>query len=46
MCIRDRARRGLERAIAGVDIDDLKENSDVREDVKSKLDAMLKQYEW
>ena len=40
------ARRGLERAIAGVDIDDLKENSDVRVDVKSKLDAMLKQYEW
>jgi hypothetical protein len=40
------ARRDLERAIVGVKIDDIKENINVREDVKSKLDAMLKQYEW
>jgi len=40
------ARRGLERAIAGVDIDHIKEDVSVREGVKSKLDAMLKQYEW
>ena len=40
------ARRGLERAISGVDIDDIKEDLSVREGVKSKLDAMLKQYEW
>jgi hypothetical protein len=40
------ARRDLERAIVGVEIDDIKESISVREDVKSKLDAMLKQYEW
>lgn len=40
------ARRDLERAIVGVEIDHIKENVAVREDVKSKLDAMLKQYEW
>lgn len=42
----EEARRGLERAIAGVEIDHIKEDSGVREDVKSKLDAILKQYEW
>jgi len=42
----EEARRGLERAIAGVEIDHLKEDSTVREDVKTKLDAMLKQYQW
>ena len=42
----EEARRGLERAIAGVDIDEIKESLDVREDVKSKLDAMLRQYAW
>jgi hypothetical protein len=40
------ARRDLERAIAGVEIDHIKEDIAVREDVKSKLDAMLKQYDW
>lgn len=40
------ARRDLERAIAGVEIDHIKEDADVREDVKGKLDAILKQYEW
>jgi hypothetical protein len=42
----EEARRGLERAIAGVDIDAIKEDSTTREDVKGKLDAMLKQYQW
>lgn len=42
----EEARRGLERAIAGVEIDDIKADVDVREDVKGKLDAILKQYEW
>jgi hypothetical protein len=42
----EEARRGLERAIAGVEIDEIKESIDVREDVKGKLDAILKQYEW
>lgn len=40
------ARRDLERAIAGVDIDDIKQDIDVRADVKTKLDTILKQYEW
>jgi len=40
------ARRDLERAIAGVDIDHIKEDFTVREDMKGKLDAMLRQYEW
>jgi hypothetical protein len=40
------ARRDLEKVIAGVDIDDVKEDADVRSDMKTKLDAMLKQYEW
>jgi hypothetical protein len=40
------ARRGLERAIAGVEIDHIKGDADVRVDVKGKLDAILKQYEW
>jgi len=42
----EEARRGLERAIAGVDIDDIKGSEDTRTDVKEKLDDILKQYEW
>lgn len=42
----EEARRGLERAIAGVEIEDIKESVTTREDVKGKLDAILKQYEW
>jgi hypothetical protein len=42
----EEARRGLERAISGVDIEHIKEDAAVREDVKGKLDAILKQYEW
>ena len=42
----EEARRGLERAIAGVDIEDIKADADTREDVKGKLDAILQQYEW
>lgn len=42
----EEARRGLERAIAGVDIEDIKGSEDTRTDVKGKLDDILKQYEW
>ena len=42
----EEARRELEKAIAGVEIDDIKEDAGVREDVKSKLDGILNQYEW
>jgi hypothetical protein len=42
----EEARRGLERAIAGVDIEDIKESEDTRTSVKGKLDDILKAYEW
>jgi hypothetical protein len=42
----EEARRDLERAIAGVEIDDIKEDAGVREDVKTKLDNILGQYDW
>jgi hypothetical protein len=42
----DQARRDLEKAIAGVDIDDVKEDSGVRTDLKDKLNGILKSYEW
>jgi hypothetical protein len=42
----EEARRGLERAIAGVDIEDIKGDEDTRTEVKEKLDAILKNYEW
>lgn len=42
----EEARRDLERAIAGVEIADIKEDAGVREDVKTKLDSILSQYEW
>ena len=42
----EEARRGLERAIAGLDIDDIKDSEDTRTNVKGKLDDILKSYEW
>ena len=42
----EQARRDLEKAIAGVDIDDVKEDAGIRTDLKDKLNTMLKQYEW
>jgi len=42
----EQARRDLEKAIAGVDIDDVKEDSGVRTDLKDKLNGILKSYEW
>lgn len=42
----EEARLKLERAMLGVEVDDLKEDAIVREDVKTKLDAILKEYEW
>ena len=42
----EEARLKLERAIHGVDIDDIKDDEFKREEVKSKLDAILKDYEW
>lgn len=42
----EEARLKLERAIHGVDIDDIKDDEFKREEVKTKLDAILKDYEW
>jgi hypothetical protein len=40
------ARRQLESALVGADIDVLKEHEGMRADLKGKLDAILKGYEW
>lgn len=40
------ARRDLERALIGVDIDDIKEYETVRSGVKSKVDAILEKFDW
>jgi len=42
----EQARLDLERALAGVEIDDVKEDEDVRASVKAKLDAILKANAW
>lgn len=42
----EEARRKLEAAVRGVDIDDLKDNAGVRADVKARLDNILRDYEW
>jgi hypothetical protein len=40
------ARRELERALVGVEIDDIKEYGHVRSDVKSKVDAIIGKFNW
>lgn len=42
----ERARLELERAIYGVQIEDVKEDPLIRADMKSKLDALLNAYSW
>lgn len=42
----EQARRDLEKAIAGVDIEDVKEDPSVRTDMKGKLEGILKSYQW
>jgi hypothetical protein len=42
----EQARRDLEVTMLGADIDVIKDSADVRRDMKSKVDAILKQYEW
>lgn len=42
----EKARFDLERAISGVDMDSIREDSDTRVDLKAKLDEILKGYEW
>jgi hypothetical protein len=40
------ARRQLETAMLGADIDDIKESEDSRAELKGKLDAILSGYDW
>jgi len=42
----EQARRDLELTMLGADVDVIKENADVRLDMKTKLDNILSQYEW
>lgn len=42
----ERARKDLERVIAGADIEVIRENPDSRADVKQQVDDILKQYNW
>lgn len=42
----EQARQQLERALSGVYVEDLKDDGMLRDQVKGKLDAILKGYEW
>jgi len=42
----ERARREVEAALCGADIDVIKDSPEVRLDLKAKVDGILKQYEW
>jgi hypothetical protein len=42
----EQARQQLERALAGMYVEDLKENAMLREDMKGKLDKILQSFEW
>jgi hypothetical protein len=42
----EQARRSLELTMLGVDIEDIKEHAEVRQSVKSKVDDILKKFDW
>lgn len=42
----EEARRSLEITLLGADMDAIKESPEVRKSMKTKLDAILSQYEW
>jgi hypothetical protein len=42
----EQARRQLEQTMLGADIDSIKESPEVRASMKSKVDAILSQFEW
>jgi len=42
----EEARRQLELAMVTADIEDIKEDADARSDLKSKVDDILKRFEW
>lgn len=42
----EEARRDLERALVGVDIEEIKEYETARSDVKKRVDAILEKFDW
>lgn len=42
----EQARKELERVMAGVGVDDIKDSAATRANVKGKLDSILKQFDW
>jgi hypothetical protein len=42
----EEARRGLEITMLGLDIDDIKEHSYVRSEIKEKVDEILGKFNW
>jgi hypothetical protein len=42
----EEARKSLERTVSGVSVDDLRESESMRQDVKQKVDAILKKFDW
>ena len=42
----ERARVMLERTMLGVEIEDIKESPETREDMKAKVDSIISQFDW
>ena len=42
----EQARRELERALIGVDVEDIKDSDAVRSSVKAKVDAIIEKFDW
>lgn len=42
----EEARRDLERALLGVEMEDIKESEVIRSDVKARVDAILEKFDW
>lgn len=42
----EEARQDLERALVGLDVDDLREHESARDSLKEKVDAIIKKFDW
>lgn len=42
----ERARRGLQQAVDGVDIEDIRQDAGIRADLKARVDKVLSAYDW
>ena len=42
----EQARKELERVMVGVNVEDIKDSSATRANMKGKLDSILKQFDW